>query len=1648
MPREIRWYLEELRKKHTPGQDPGSRFDVMYRTLEQLDEAIRDDDTVDEEKNRKINDLYTRAIQHVQEYARHRRNAFFGPSDWELPEGLLGELSRDLSLQARIMRDMSDPQSARRTQYQELIRNYETNVQGSLPRDEVVRQANSPEGIRREREGGRPDPWRHKIITINQMEDVLDSFGQTYDRNLDAPQALKEGMQAGSISTGRKGIRWSPASFDNWRNLHVISLIPTSFPGNKNQQETLDQGLTEALNRIHHPQFGDPDYLALIRNLDTSTLGRTQVERFVNGEPQPAGAEGSDFLRDPYLLDLVDGANPFRTGSEEDRRSFRRAFLNTIGALKQEFPYIEARQSEAGSRFFNYVESQQVQGHGYFEAEEADPDPEKAAVLAEKREKLQAALSGLARRIYNHPAALSFADGSPEAREQFASGVTLPGESHYNAIENDRDFMGLMEEADPFRADPDNINNINNDINENRFFNMPENDAAEEEREADSIVFRRAVFDMLAANARIRKDAALGFAGPDEPEEYAAAASRLAGGLGVGRNVEQVVRVRGTGMAGKNLYVKSRVNGIKASGPNLRSPESFAAEGAVLDSPELARQLADIQALRYLTGMGGRGTEDLLFAFSEEEPKRVVSVTETNLDEAFAFHPASPNLTPESLTVMSRSMADRVMSISPERYRAMLGSRLSNAALEEGVTRLSALQNAIQASNGAKWAMGDSLVSGKLHVIEDGEFQKLSVKQLAAAQNAAPQKGIFSSVYSGMVLKGEQAAAENAAYPGGLYQRQMDALMESQGDKESSNEFTNALNAIRALNTELNRYMQADRELSAEELSSLRKTYAENLTSVNTYVNATRRWHWTTRGDVRHNAMAAMQGYMQQELRALQNYSPENHWKLERIIQHGRQDEIPAIEGEPERVGGNMNQRLVVSINGRQGAFTAHHTYHMPTDEELRSEFTDVSEIPEAGRQEVGAAMGVIYRNFDRLRSNGLAFIRRDFVQTYASAAGNFMNRKDVRDLNAVLSEAGLRQISAGDDEDSRNYRRSIAQLLNRGMRRRNEMGLMDWAHIADGSNLDQRNTAMTVMSDLLEMPHATARARDARIRINGELKEGTFQEWGEGSSIGAQESTKGSDFARTGSEIMTKEAMTQLADLQVLDFVCGNIDRHFNNIMFKFEDVDGAHRLMKCTGIDNDTAFGSIRMKDRKTTEKTRQFVFPDNMLMMRQSTANAVLNLRKDTLEVALRPYIHRPEELSACWERVQGLQKQIQADRSYRFPGKYSLSEEHIRIFKDDDPIWNSMSPGDLLGSRSLFGRLADAASTAERTKRRGLDNAPDQLELRKSVEGAIGNVRKLDIHPLMEVTRVTPLEALKVTKKISEAGEDAFFAGIAEHHRKLPTATINGMGTMMQDGISLYQSAARRLKECFPGDDPDLLLDHEVVKEAGITSTLDLFYVDGRPARQFLEESYPMFRSQEYQALNSFRRDMYLQSVMGIVMTGGRHHIDMVIPGMDEKGAFTASVTEMKFDLDNLYGTEGALSRSRETRQDNLLKDGTRPDRFRSIERDVIFKMKQGLHELDRKIMAGEPGYVRIQEKYAYLFPERQNPQAQGNQDAPAANPRPIRKEKVELPELNRSQPLKKSGNAANGPEKKQEKRPEPGKHSRVEDVKGPAGGRKK
>lgn len=109
--------------------------------------------------------------------------------------------------------------------------------------------------------------------------------------------------------------------------------------------------------------------------------------------------------------------------------------------------------------------------------------------------------------------------------------------------------------------------------------------------------------------------------------------------------------------------------------------------------------------------------------------------------------------------------------------------------------------------------------------------------------------------------------------------------------------------------------------------------------------------------------------------------------------------------------------------------------------------------------------------------------------------------------------------------------------------------------HIPYGSRLDNRNAAMSAVADLLGMPNVIARSKPMRIvDKDGNVIEGTFME-----------AVKGYDFKNlppeaariTPAAIQNTDgkAFRDLANLQVLDYICGNYDRHYANMFYQFDE-------------------------------------------------------------------------------------------------------------------------------------------------------------------------------------------------------------------------------------------------------------------------------------------------------------------------------------------------------------------------------------------------------------------------------------------------------------------------------------------------------------
>ena len=203
------------------------------------------------------------------------------------------------------------------------------------------------------------------------------------------------------------------------------------------------------------------------------------------------------------------------------------------------------------------------------------------------------------------------------------------------------------------------------------------------------------------------------------------------------------------------------------------------------------------------------------------------------------------------------------------------------------------------------------------------------------------------------------------------------------------------------------------------------------------------------------------------------------------------------------------------------------------------------------------------------------------------------------------------------------------------------------------GGRIDNRNAAMSAVADLLGMPNIVARSKPMRIiDKDGNVIEGTFMEAAKGidsenlppsaASINenALKNTNGNGFR-------------DIANLQVLDFLCGNYDRHGGNIFYQF-DKNG--KLCGVQGIDNDGAFGIIENKQlvrkegklRKADTNYMYMTNLENMKAIPEETAKRIEALDESTLKYALRGYGLSEAELKAAGFRLNYMKQAIQASR----------------------------------------------------------------------------------------------------------------------------------------------------------------------------------------------------------------------------------------------------------------------------------------------------------------------------------------------------------------------------------------------------------------
>gem|GEM_PF-3180383 len=249
------------------------------------------------------------------------------------------------------------------------------------------------------------------------------------------------------------------------------------------------------------------------------------------------------------------------------------------------------------------------------------------------------------------------------------------------------------------------------------------------------------------------------------------------------------------------------------------------------------------------------------------------------------------------------------------------------------------------------------------------------------------------------------------------------------------------------------------------------------------------------------------------------------------------------------------------------------------------------------------------------------------------------------------------------------------------------------YAGIAGNANIERRNAATSKVGDLIGMTDLMAYSTTMTAVIDGREVKGVFMEEARGYTT--PELKKKVEQYDGGVDYNEEELIKQVSDIQALDYICGSTDRHDKNVIFQFDEDQ--KKIIGVKGIDNDMSFGIL--SPESLDQGKRYMAGPDNMLLLRQSTADRILGLSREELENSLEGLIE-PDEIESAWKRTEVLQNRILESMKREAGSKKPLGDDlsmgQLRILKDDDPFWKKLNfsqLGQIAGKKSLFGQISN-------------------------------------------------------------------------------------------------------------------------------------------------------------------------------------------------------------------------------------------------------------------------------------------------------------------------------------------------------------------
>lgn len=239
----------------------------------------------------------------------------------------------------------------------------------------------------------------------------------------------------------------------------------------------------------------------------------------------------------------------------------------------------------------------------------------------------------------------------------------------------------------------------------------------------------------------------------------------------------------------------------------------------------------------------------------------------------------------------------------------------------------------------------------------------------------------------------------------------------------------------------------------------------------------------------------------------------------------------------------------------------------------------------------------------------------------------------------------------------------------------------------------DLRNVTMSEVADALGKPELLARSRNVQVLSGGEIMEGVFMEKAKGEDIRYIEPDRGlGRLTEENSEAAFNNAqgLKSLADLQVIDYICNNTDRHSRNIFYQFDNSDPQKpKLIGVQGIDNDMSFGLGKQNPDHT-----------NVTVMTEEMAEKIRDGKyKEEIENRLKKSALSKAAQKAVLDRIDDL--------------KNDLNDGKVKVVQNDE--WGS---GDYsfekLNIKGIFREANNARKDAVKNNKKLKNQAEQNAE----------------------------------------------------------------------------------------------------------------------------------------------------------------------------------------------------------------------------------------------------------------------------------------------------------------------------------------------